>query len=269
MTAASATAPGSSTPGCRIRAQHEPLLPGPQLGFALPPERRPDRAHRLEYGRYGNPHVDALGGGARGARGRRRPSRSRPGWRPAAASSCRGSVRATCCSCPQDGYPTVRDLGRARLPGSRSGLRRRPGFADSLDGVTFVWVESPSNPGLDVCDIAAAAARRTPPERSSRSTTRLPRRSASGRSSSARTSRWRATRSTSTGHSDLILGHVAVRDAGAVRRSCRPGGRTTGRPGAVRDVARAPLAGHPRRAARARSAPRRSSWPRCSPRAPT
>jgi cystathionine gamma-lyase len=29
-----------------------------------------------------------------------------------------------------------------------------PGFADAIEGATFVWLESPSNPGLDVCDLA-------------------------------------------------------------------------------------------------------------------
>ena len=30
-------------------------------------------------------------------------------------------------------------------------------LADALDGATLVWLETPSNPGLDVCDIAAIA----------------------------------------------------------------------------------------------------------------
>jgi cystathionine gamma-lyase len=28
-----------------------------------------------------------------------------------------------------------------------------PGFADAIEGASFVWLESPTNPGLDVCDL--------------------------------------------------------------------------------------------------------------------
>jgi cystathionine gamma-lyase len=34
-----------------------------------------------------------------------------------------------------------------------------PGFVDHLDGASFVWLETPSNPGLEVCDVAEACRR--------------------------------------------------------------------------------------------------------------
>ena len=73
-------------------------------------------------------------------------------------------------------------------------------------------LETPANPGLDVCDIAAAGrARRTRPARWSRSTTPPPPRSDSARSTSAPT--WSVATGTKalTGHSDLLLGYVATR----------------------------------------------------------
>ena len=67
--------------------------------------------------------------------------------------------------------------------------------------------------------------RRTPRARCWPSTTRSPRRSRSARSSSAPTSRCRARTKALTGHSDLILGHVAARDAAPAERAARRGAR--------------------------------------------
>ena len=93
---------------------------------------------------------------------------------------------------PADGYYKTRASPRPRSPSWASRVVEAPtaGPYPSFDGVRLVLLETPANPGLDVCDIAALAARRARrPARSSRSTTPRPRRSASARSSSARTSR--------------------------------------------------------------------------------
>src|SRR5689334_7215444 len=58
---------------------------------------------------------------------------------------------------PADCYMGVRSLAREYL--AERGVEVRlvatadPAFADAIDGASFVWLESPSNPGLDVCDL--------------------------------------------------------------------------------------------------------------------
>ncbi|HZG89340.1 MAG TPA: PLP-dependent transferase, partial [Pseudonocardia sp.] len=61
---------------------------------------------------------------------------------------------------PSDGYYQARDLARSELAPLGVEVREAPtaGPWPSLDGAGLVLVESPSNPGLDVSDIAAAAA---------------------------------------------------------------------------------------------------------------
>ena len=93
----------------------------------------------------------------------------------------------------RDGYPGVRDVATDRLAPRGVEVRFVPTDTEAIvaacPGATLVWVETPANPALGVCDIAAVAAPPTPPARGSRSTTRSPRRSASARSTSAPTPR--------------------------------------------------------------------------------
>lgn len=83
-----------------------------------------------------------------------------------------------------------------------------------LDGATLVWVESPSNPKLDVCDIAAlsAAAHRVGAALAVDNTTAT----ALGQQPLALGADYSVASDTKalTGHSDLVLGHVACRDSG-------------------------------------------------------
>ncbi len=61
---------------------------------------------------------------------------------------------------PSDGYYTPRVLGDRFLSrfGVRFDLRPTASFLDGgFDGYRLVYVETPSNPGLDLCDIAAVA----------------------------------------------------------------------------------------------------------------
>ena len=55
-------------------------------------------------------------------------------------------------SLPSDGYPMVRKLAAARFD-----VRLTP-TAQTPPDAKLVWLESPSNPGLDVCDISSIAA---------------------------------------------------------------------------------------------------------------
>lgn len=62
---------------------------------------------------------------------------------------------------PSDGYYATRALAHAELAPLGVPVREvpttGPWSADLLEGATLVLVETPSNPGLDVCDIRAAA----------------------------------------------------------------------------------------------------------------
>ncbi|MFJ3335507.1 cystathionine gamma-lyase [Streptomyces sp. NPDC086766] len=57
---------------------------------------------------------------------------------------------------PSDGYQAL-PLARAQLEGYGIEVRTAPTAGDAqvevLDGARLLWIESPSNPGLDVCDI--------------------------------------------------------------------------------------------------------------------
>ena len=106
----------------------------------------------------------------------------------------------------------MRELA-THLPGAEVRSAPLTGFADSLDGATFVWIESPSNPGLDVCDIEAicTAAHEHGALVAVDNTLATPigqRPLALGADFSVSSDSKHT-----TGHSDLILGHVAVRTA--------------------------------------------------------
>ena len=61
----------------------------------------------------------------------------------------------------RDGYPGVRGVANDRLAPRGVEVRFVPTDTEAIvaacDGATLVWIETPSNPGLDVCDIAAVA----------------------------------------------------------------------------------------------------------------
>ena len=80
-----------------------------------------------------------------------------------------------------------------------------------MPGATLVWIESPSNPGLDVLDVAALAAEAHAAARASRSTTRSPARCGRPLDAGADWAVMSASKHI-TGHSDLVLGYVATRD---------------------------------------------------------
>jgi len=62
---------------------------------------------------------------------------------------------------PHDGYPGVRALAAERLAPQGIETRFVPTDTEAIvaaaRGATLVWVETPANPGLEVCDIAAVA----------------------------------------------------------------------------------------------------------------
>jgi cystathionine gamma-lyase len=123
---------------------------------------------------------------------------------------------------PSDSYYGVRQLADGYF--SEAGIEVRKAataggaLLQCLDGAKLLWLESPSNPGLDVCDITALAdaAHRKGALVAVDNTTptvlgQCP--LALGADFSV------ASDSKSlTGHSDLILGHVAVKDPGLAER---------------------------------------------------
>ena len=141
-------------------AQGEPLLPGPVLAapFHL---RGPVDSAPYGYGRDANPtwtHLEhALG--------------ELDGGEAVAFASGMAAVSAVLLSLLRpgdvlvaagDGYPGVRRVAGERAAPSGVEVRFVPTDTEAVvaatPGARLVWVETPSNPRLDVCDIAAVAA---------------------------------------------------------------------------------------------------------------
>jgi cystathionine gamma-lyase len=123
---------------------------------------------------------------------------------------------------PSDSYYTSRVLAEGYFAGIGVEVRAAPTpgnrQAELLDGARLLWLETPSNPGLEVCDIAALVA-----EAGSRgvlvavdNTTATPlgqRPLALGADFSLGSDA-----KALTGHSDLLLGHVATTDPEWLKR---------------------------------------------------
>jgi cystathionine gamma-lyase len=118
---------------------------------------------------------------------------------------------------PSDCYYTARLLAEGFFMEMGVQVRKAPTAGDDLfkqlDGAKLLWLESPSNPGLDVCDIAAlvTAARDKGAVVAVDNTTAT----LLGQSPLALGADFSVASDSKalTGHSDLILGHVAVKDA--------------------------------------------------------
>jgi cystathionine gamma-lyase len=117
---------------------------------------------------------------------------------------------------PSDGYPGVRSIALEHLERRGVAVRLVPTDHDAvrreLPGATLVWIETPSNPGLDVLDVGAVAraARAAGAQLAVDNTLATPlvqRPLELGADISVSS----ASKYLS-GHSDLVMGHVAVRD---------------------------------------------------------
>jgi cystathionine gamma-lyase len=117
---------------------------------------------------------------------------------------------------PDDCYYTVRMLVDERLRSIGIDVRSFPTAeferCAELDGATLVWLESPTNPGLDVCDIAAIAAR----AHAAGALVAVDNTTATaiGQQPLALGADFSVASDTKalTGHADLVLGHVACAD---------------------------------------------------------
>jgi cystathionine gamma-lyase len=190
--------------------QHEPLLPGPQFASIYHLSGDPT-GDPLEYGRYGNPTwarweaaLGVLEGGT--------VVTFASGMAAVSAVLMPRLSAGDVLLVPEDGYPSVRDLA-AWLPGVEVRTAPIAAYPEALDGATFVWIESPSNPGLDMCDIAAVCA--AAHSRGALVAVDNTLATAIGQRPLALGADFSVSSDTkhSTGHSDLVLGHVAVGSA--------------------------------------------------------
>jgi cystathionine gamma-lyase len=138
----------------------EPFLPGPT--FAGPYHLAgPADASRFNYGRYDNPTwarlEDALGE-LEGARSVVFAAGMAAVSAVVIPSLHTGDVLVA----PSDAYPGIRAIARDVLEPNGVEIRLVPtddeAVRAALPGATLVWLESPSNPGLDVLDLSALIA---------------------------------------------------------------------------------------------------------------
>jgi cystathionine gamma-lyase len=193
----------------------QPFLPGPVFAapYHLDPERGPAAAPN-GYGRPDNPtrrHLEAAIGELEGGDC-------------LAFASGQAAITAVLLALlrpgdtvvlPADGYYPVRAFAGSTLASAGVDVRLVPtaGPYPSLAGVRLVLLETPANPGLDVCDIAhlAAAAHATGALVAVDNTTATPlgQRPLDLGADLVVASGTKAL----TGHSDLLLGYVASRSA--------------------------------------------------------
>jgi len=135
----------------------------------------------------------------------------------------------------RDGYPGVRGVATDRLAPRGVEVRFVPTDTNAIvaacDGAKLVWIETPSNPALDVCDIAAvAAAAHASGARLAVDNTLATPLGQRPLDFDADAAVYSATKALA-GHSDLVLGAVSVRDpewAAALRRHRSQGGAIAG-----------------------------------------
>ncbi len=150
----------ASHAGLPARADGEPFLPGPT--FAGPFHLAgPADASRFNYGRYDNPTwarlEDALG--------------ELEGAQVVVFSAGMAAVTSVIVPrlhtgdvlvAPSDAYPGIRAIAADVLEPNGVEVRLVPtrdaAFREAIPGATLVWMESPSNPCLDVLDVSALAA---------------------------------------------------------------------------------------------------------------
>jgi cystathionine gamma-lyase len=199
--------------GLPAAEQGRPLLPGPV--FAAPFHLRGDvDATPYGYGRYDNPtfaRYEAALGDLEGGRATVFAS----GMAAASAVLLSLTRPGDVVVLPSDGYGTVRAVGRLmaeRRIEVREVLSRDEEFRAALPGARLVWVETPTNPGLDVLDVEAlaGAARAAGALLAVDATlaTPLALRPLELGAHLSMSSDSKAM----TGHSDLVLGHVATGD---------------------------------------------------------
>jgi cystathionine gamma-lyase len=209
-----------------------PFLPGPV--FAAPYHLDPESGPGVDgYGRPDNPTrrgLEAAIGELEGGRALAFAS-----GQAAITGMLLATLRAgDTVALPSDGYFTVRAFAQGTLRdlGVRTMLVPTAGPYPSFDGVRLVLLETPANPGLDVCDIraVAASARAAGALVAVDNTTATPlgQRPLELGADLVAASGTKAL----TGHSDVLLGYVATTDDDLVARVTTWRAQTGGIPGA-------------------------------------
>jgi len=123
---------------------------------------------------------------------------------------------------PSDGYYTARLLADGFFAENGVQVRQAPtsgsGLSQLLERSKLLWLESPANPGLDVCDIEALVEAAHKKDVLVAVDNSLP--TVLGQNPLELGADFSVASDTKglTGHSDLILGHVAVRDSVLAQR---------------------------------------------------
>jgi len=203
--------------GLPMPSQGEPFLPGPTFANAYHLSGDP-RSSPYSYGRYHNPTwtrfeqaLSELEGG---------PATVFASGMAAVTAvfgtALRANGRGAVLVMPTDGYYTARVLASGYLASSGVEVRFAPTAGDrqleGLDGASLLWLETPCNPGLDVCDLSrlvgAAHDRGVLVAVDNTTATFLGQRPLELGADFSVSSDSKAI----TGHSDLTLGHVAARE---------------------------------------------------------
>jgi cystathionine gamma-lyase len=203
-------------------AQGEPFLPGPVFAAPYHLAGAADAAP-FAYGRYANPTWEGLEVALGELEGGQVVSFA-SGIAAAAAALVPALGPGDVLVAPSDAYPGVRHVAEQQLEPRGVEVRLVPtdeaAVRVALHGATLVWVETPSNPALDVLDVRALA--RDVHEAGARLAVDNTLATPLGQRPlelGADLSIASATKAIS-GHSDLVLGYVAVRedaDAAALR----------------------------------------------------
>ncbi len=191
-----------------------PFLPGPQFASTYVSPGDP-AGHPYTYGRFHNPTWSAWEAALETIEGG--PSLAFPSGMAASAAVLGVTLKpGDVVVLPADAYYTTRTFAQTWLAGYGITVRLAPtrdeAQAALLEGARLLWIETPTNPGLEVCDLrkliglARSAGVLTAVDNTT-ATAALQQPLALGATFSLASDT-----KALTGHSDLLLGHVATRD---------------------------------------------------------
>lgn len=194
--------------------QGAPFLPGPV--FAGPYHLAGDPAGQpFGYGRYDNPTWKAYESAIAELEDASAATVFTSGMAACTAVLLPAVGRGDVLVAPADGYPMVRSIAAGHLADRGVETRLVPTAGDwgsAIPGAALVWLETPSNPGLDICDVAAIAelAHRNGALVALDNTLAT----ALGQSALELGCDFAVSADTKAtiGHGDMLLGHVATRD---------------------------------------------------------